>query len=77
MFNNKLMTLEEAIEHAEEVACSLEEKDKCSACAAQHRQLAKWLKELKAMKENKKQYARPEQVYKLLIQFLSWDKQHI
>lgn len=54
MFNNKLMTLEEAIEHAEEVACSLEEKDKCDACAAQHRQLANWLKELKAMKENKK-----------------------
>lgn len=49
--NEKLMTLEEAIMHAEEVACSLETKDKCNKCAAEHRQLAEWLKELKELKE--------------------------
>ena len=53
MNNENIMTLEEAIMHAEEVACSLEEKDKCDKCAAQHRQLAEWLKELKALKESK------------------------
>lgn len=50
------MTLEEAIKHAEEVAEKLEnsckrdwmgEDDK--RCASEHRQLAKWLKELKAV----------------------------
>lgn len=51
--NNKLMTLEEAIQHAEEVACDLENKDKCDKCAAEHRQLAEWLKELKKLKEEK------------------------
>lgn len=54
------MTLEEAIKHCEEVA---EENDKkarklndgtmstrikCEECASEHRQLAEWLKELKA-----------------------------
>ncbi len=51
MNNEKLMTLEEAIQHAEEVACSLEEKDHCDKCAAEHRQLAEWLTELKKLKE--------------------------
>jgi len=50
MNNEKLMTLEEAIMHAEEVACSLETKDKCDKCAAEHRQLAEWLKELKELR---------------------------
>lgn len=40
------MTLDEAIIHAEEVS-----KDKCSKCAEEHRQLADWLKELKALRE--------------------------
>ena len=48
------MTLEEAVKHAEEVA---EEHTKynryggfesCDECAKEHRQLAEWLKELKA-----------------------------
>lgn len=57
------MTLEKAIIHAEAVAKSKEreakenrnhggwayddEAKKCSACAAEHRQLAEWLKELR------------------------------
>ena len=52
------MTLEEAIKHCEEVAETQEENCKhaghdhytkleASACAAEHRQLAKWLRELK------------------------------
>lgn len=52
------MTLDEAIKHCEEVAEVQEENCKhaghdhytkleASACAAEHRQLAEWLKELK------------------------------
>ena len=55
MNNKNIMSLEEAIEHAEEVACNLEEKDKCDLCAAQHRQLAEWLKELKELKALKEE----------------------
>lgn len=56
------MELSEAIKHAEEVAdlkyseakeARLQEQDKyadeCFACAAEHRQLAEWLRELKAV----------------------------
>lgn len=58
------MTLDEAIKHCEEVAEELEEEaikgccddseimDKCFECAKEHRQLAEWLKELMALKEN-------------------------
>lgn len=57
------MTLDEAIKHAEEVAdTKLQDAElseiqgcynnakKCSACAEEHRQLAKWLKELKKLR---------------------------
>lgn len=48
------MTLDEAILHAEEVAESCErgnpKKRSKFKCASEHRQLAKWLKELKALK---------------------------
>ena len=37
------MTLDEAIEHAKEVACSCKNKE----CAEDHRQLAQWLEELR------------------------------
>lgn len=55
------MTLDEAIKHAEEVAEQNEKQaeifnnprysnygkaEECAECAAEHRQLAKWLKEL-------------------------------
>lgn len=58
------MTLEEAIKHCEEIAelkydegneARLQEQDKyaneCIDCAAEHRQLAEWLKELKKYRE--------------------------
>ena len=43
------MTLEEAIKHCEDVA-----EDRCGCaedCVNEHRQLAEWLKELKAYRE--------------------------
>ena len=56
------MNLDEAIEHAEEVAESLEDegtlemnlkfgntREQCLECAKEHRQLAAWLKELKRL----------------------------
>lgn len=56
------MTLDEAIKHAEEVMAENLEKTKdrnasdpiaisCGECADNHRQLATWLKELKAHRE--------------------------
>lgn len=44
------MTIEEAIEHCEEVAVGLTEQGKCQECAAEHRQLAEWLHELIAFR---------------------------
>ena len=41
------MTLEEAINHAEEVAVT-----SCDECREEHEQLAAWLKELKRIKED-------------------------
>lgn len=57
------MTLDEAIKHCEEKTNMLlnearlmpdysEDKEPCIECANEHRQLAEWLKELKAYKEN-------------------------
>lgn len=43
----RIETLDEAIKHCEEKGCSNTE------CAAEHRQLAKWLMELKGYKEQK------------------------
>ena len=40
------MTLDEAINHASEVAGS----SVCHSCAAEHKQLAEWLKELKHLR---------------------------
>ena len=54
------MTLEEAIKHCEEVAEACERQSKrwddefyknCTECAFEHKQLAKWLKELKTYRE--------------------------
>lgn len=53
------MTIDEAIKHCEEVAEKYCEKveegltadDFCDSCASEHRQLAEWLKELKAYRE--------------------------
>jgi len=53
-----MMTLDEAIKHAEEVAEQNEWFDKnclesmqCRECAKEHQQLAEWLKELKQLRE--------------------------
>lgn len=58
------MTLNEAIKHAEEVAEEKEEQAweaqlqeeyrTCKDCAAEHRQLAEWLKELKQLRKQPK-----------------------
>ena len=61
----KRMTLDEAIEHTEEVMVENLEKTKgrnaidpiainCFECAEEHRQLAEWLRELKAHREARK-----------------------
>ncbi|WP_279325789.1 hypothetical protein [Clostridium thermobutyricum] len=39
------MTLDEAIEHCEEIS-----KIKCDKCGREHKQLADWLKELKNLR---------------------------
>jgi len=44
------MTIEEAIQHCEEVAAGETEQGKCPACAAEHKQLAEWLRELVAIR---------------------------
>lgn len=61
-----MMTIDEAIKHCEEVAekydtelnlinCGIsnESCDNCLECASEHRQLAEWLKKLKAYEEAK------------------------
>lgn len=62
-----MLSLDEMIQHYEEVAEEQEEKakegrlqfetwdyiSKCEECASEHRQLAKWLKELKEYKEGR------------------------
>lgn len=56
------MTLDEAIKHCEEVAEEQEKycptqpgkRDEHAECAAEHRQLAEWLKELKEYSECKR-----------------------
>ena len=56
------MTLDEAIIHAEKEAEEQEKMgkrnydDDCLECASEHRQLAEWLRELKAYRENDKEY---------------------
>lgn len=46
------MTLNDAIEHCEEVANRMTAQG-CEECAEDHRQLAKWLNELKWLREQK------------------------
>lgn len=65
------MTIDEAIKHAEEVAeekeaqaweAQLQEEYRtikpCKECAAEHRQLAEWLKDYKRLKEQLKGHGR-------------------
>ena len=45
------MTIEEAIQHCMDIAETQEMCSNGKKCAEEHRQLAEWLKELKALKE--------------------------
>ena len=47
--DGRMMTLEEEIKHCEDVAN--DRAGCCEDCAEQHRQLAEWLKELKAYRQ--------------------------
>ena len=47
------MTLDEAIKHLEETLNNPNHEWNCAECRAEHEQLLAWLKELKALKENK------------------------
>jgi AhpD family alkylhydroperoxidase len=49
------MTLEEAIQHAEEVA------NQCGPCAEDHKQLAEWLRELQALKQEPTEFCVPRE----------------
>ena len=61
------MTIDEAIRHCEEVAEEKEQEAKeahvlsgmdCMECAEEHRQLAEWLRELKAYREAREEIIR-------------------
>lgn len=49
------MTLDEAIKHCEEKAKELKNQYGCLACAEEHEQLARWLRELKWRREAEEQ----------------------
>lgn len=53
------MTLDEAILHAEEVADRCAVTDGNIKCEMEHRQLAEWLRELKAYKNKYHKYYKP------------------
>lgn len=61
-----MMTLEEAIRHAEQVADSYKDTAPDCSCAVEHRQLAAWLKELKRLKENGPDMVSKEKVLQIL-----------
>lgn len=44
------MTLKKAIQHCEEIADEFTKQGACAECAAEHRQLAEWLRELNAQR---------------------------
>lgn len=52
------MNIEEAIKHCEEVAAGETEQGKCPECAADHKQLAEWLRELVALRAQRTQLDR-------------------
>ena len=45
------MTLDEAIEHANQVADSYKDTAPACECAREHRQLAEWLRELRELRQ--------------------------
>lgn len=84
------MTLDEAIIHCEEVAESQEKKArklndgtmstriKCEECAKEHRQLAEWLKELKAYRKAKEKILENMKVWAdIYTEPLEWNVEDI
>ena len=61
-----MMTLDEAIKHAEEKTCGN------TACAEEHRQLAEWLKELKWRRVKMDNFARACESYRSWVNYRSW-----
>lgn len=61
------MTLEEAIKHTREVARE-KHYDSCLKCAEEHEQLARWLEELKEVRESEKNMEEMtiEELYQML-----------
>lgn len=53
------MTIDEAIEHCEEIAQDCELGEKPTVCADEHRQLAEWLRELKEYKTKNQENNEP------------------
>ena len=58
-----MLTLDEAIRHAEEKACGN------TGCAEEHRQLAKWLKELKWRRVKMDNFARACESYRSWVNY--------
>ena len=61
-----MVTLDEAIKHAEEKACGN------TGCAEEHRQLAEWLKELKWRRVKMDNFARACESYRSWVNYRSW-----
>ena len=61
-----MMTLNEAIRHAEEKACGN------TACTEEYRQLAEWLKELKWRRVKMDNFARACESYRSWVNYRSW-----
>ena len=61
-----MMTLDEAIKHAEEKACGNTE------CAEEHKQLTEWLKELKWRRVKMDNFARACESYRSWVNYRSW-----
>ena len=61
-----MMTLNEAIRHAEEKACGN------TGCAEEYGQLAEWLKELKWRRVKMDNFARACESYRSWVNYRSW-----
>ena len=52
-----MLSIDEAIAHAREVASrKFDDRVHCISCAEEHEQLAEWLEELKALREEKSEF---------------------
>ena len=52
-----MLSIDEAIAHAREVASrKFDDRVHCISCAEEHKQIAEWLEELKALREEKSEF---------------------